>query len=135
MSAHVSEIMTTQVRTVPVGARLSDVRRTLMEGGFHHVPIVDGDSLVGILSSRDLLRIYRRLRKQGAEGIDALLDRHASIAEVMQTDLVTVRPEEPIERAVDLLADGAIHSLLVVDADDRLVGIATSVDVLGYLMR
>ena len=38
-----------------------------------------------------------------------------------------------IDNKIDLIADGSVHSVLVVDDDRKLVGIATDTDLLDYL--
>lgn len=45
---------------------------------------------------------------------------------LMSSDLVTVTPETPIEKAGDMLVEHGVGSLMVVD--DDLVGIVTSTD-------
>jgi CBS domain-containing protein len=131
--ATISELMTKRVRTLGVDAKLSEARRALTQERIHHLPIVEGAVLVGLLSSRDLVEILREAKAGGSENVDAILDRASSIREVMSTDLVTLRPDDPVERAVDLIADGTIHSLLVLDEQRRLVGILTDTDLLDYL--
>jgi CBS domain-containing protein len=91
------------------------------------VPILDGDQLVGIISSRDLVRVYRREREEGPSA------EAPTVAGTMQRELVTLRVDQSVDRAIDLLADGAIHSVLVLDEEDRLAGIATNIDLLEYL--
>jgi CBS-domain-containing membrane protein len=51
----------------------------------------------------------------------------------MSTELATIRSDENAEAAVDLIASGAIHSVLVLDRAERLVGIVTDTDLLEYL--
>ena len=129
----ISELMTRTVRTVKVDAPLSDARRVLTQGNFHHAPVVDGDRLVGIVSSRDLLRVYRESGAKASARTDERLDRASTIKEVMSTDLVMMRSDESVDRAIDLIASGTIHSVLVLDRDERLVGIVTDTDLLDYL--
>lgn len=129
----VSQVMTSHVRTVDIDAPLSDVRRVLSEGGFHHVPVVDDGVLVGMVSTSDLLRVYRAGAATTPEEIDDLLDRSATLADTMSTELVTLRADDPVERAIDRIADGALHSVLVLDAERRLVGIVTDTDLLDFL--
>jgi CBS domain-containing protein len=97
------------------------------------VPVVDGATLVGIVSSRDLLRVYRAGRAKASAKADDLLDRGAVVAEIMSTDLATIGSHESVEAAVELIASGRIHSVLVLDRDERLVGIVTDTDLLDYL--
>lgn len=129
----VSEIMTSHVRTVSASAKLSDVRHVLSEGRFHHVPVVDDGILIGIVSTSDLLRVYRAGAATTPEEIDELLDRSSTLAETMSTELVTLRADDSVERAIDRIAEGRYHSILVLDEDGRLVGIVTDTDLLDYL--
>jgi CBS domain-containing protein len=132
----VSFVMTRDVHTVDVSSKLSVVRHALIAAGFHHMPIVDGDRVVGIVSWRDLVRAYRAVR--GAEtsdpiAVDEVLDERTSIADVMTRKLVSVRDDDPLDRAIDVIADGELHSVLVLDEDDRLVGIVTDKNLIEYL--
>jgi CBS domain-containing membrane protein len=126
-------LMTEDVETVQVGDSMSAVRRLMMKGGFHHVPVLDGLNLVGILSARDLMRLSFALGEKASEGVDAALDAHYALKEVMEQDLVTLRDDESILTAVNALADGSLHSVLIVNKADSLVGIITNIDLLEYL--
>lgn len=64
---------------------------------------------------------------------DDLLDGGSTLAGVMSIELATIRSDENAEAAIDLIASGAIHSVLVVDREERLVGIVTDTDLLEYL--
>lgn len=129
----ISDVMTTRVTTIPVGAPLSEARRLFSEEDIHHLPVVDEGRIVGILSTRDLIRAFRTAAPMPGEAVDDRLDRNATLRDTMTTELVTVGPEQDVLRAIDLVADGAIHSVLVVDEDRKLVGIATHEDLLDYL--
>ena len=132
-STPISELMASPVQTVGLDAKLSEVRRALTQGNFHHVPVVDGDTLVGIVSSRDLLRVYREFSSKVSEKADDLLDHGSTVAGIMSTELVTIRSRESVEAAIELIASGTIHSVLVLDEEERLVGIVTDTDLLDYL--
>jgi CBS domain-containing protein len=130
----ISHVMTTRIRTVEVNAPMSAVRHILAEGLFHHVPVVEGENLVGMISSRDLVQICRKISgADSSAAIDAKLDETTTIKEVMQPNLVVMRSDESVDRAFDLLGDGNIHSVLVIDEYEHLVGIVTNPDLLDYL--
>ena len=97
------------------------------------MPIFDGPELMGIISARDLLQLGLGNLMKAGPNLDEALDASFAIRDVMQTDLVTIRDTDTIEQAIDVLADGTIHSVLVVDRNERLVGIATNIDLLEYL--
>lgn len=129
----ISDLMTTHVRTLSIDAKLSEARRALTTERIHHLPIVENGILVGMISSRDLVRILREAKAGGSESVDEILDRCSSVAKLMSSDLVTVRADDSVERAIELIADGSIHSALVLDASRHLVGIVTDTDLLDYL--
>ena len=130
----VETVMTHKVHTLDVAAKLSDVRHALIANEFHHMPIVDGERLVGMVSWRDLVRAYRSARNASeSSDIDAALDQSTSIEEVMTRELVTVRDDDPLDRAIDEIADAHIHSVLVLDGEERLVGILTDKNIVEFL--
>lgn len=134
----ISQVMTRDVYTLDVNSKLSEVRRALIANDFHHMPILDGDELVGILSWRDLVRAYRALLLAGEPtplGIGEALDQSANVADLMSRNLVRMRDDDPLERAINLIADGEIHSVLVVDTQDQLVGIVTDKNIVEFLMN
>ncbi len=128
----ISEWMTTNLVTIPLDAPLSEARRRFARAEVHHLPVVADGRLVGMLSSRDLLRAVRRVTRDGADASDAELDRSAEIADLMSRDLVMLRPSASVDEALELVADGAMHAVLIVDDDRQLVGIATDADLLSY---
>ena len=53
----ISKIMSRNVITAHHGDPLSKVRALVREHGVHHIPIVNGDQLVGIIAWSDILRV------------------------------------------------------------------------------
>ena len=128
----VSKLMTTEVRTAAPGTTLSEIGEMLVEERCHHVPVLDGGRVVGMISSRDLVDAAR------ARDADTLSDSEAgavTAAEVMSTDLQTIEPDGSIDVAIQRIGEGDIHALIVLDRDDALVGIVTHRDLLRYLMN
>lgn len=128
----ISKIMTREIVTIDVTAPMSNVREILTTQKFHHLPVVDGEQLVGIISTNDLIRVMQTLPAT-TDDLDETLNRTTSIKTTMQTDLVTMRSDGSVERAIDVLAGGQMHSLLIIDRDEVLVGIVTNIDLLEYL--
>jgi CBS domain-containing protein len=91
--------------------RYSDVR---------HLPVIDAEHhLIGIVSDRDLLR-HRRV------------GRPLRIRDVMTRRMHTVMPEDPARAAAEIMLQHHIHSLPVIGADGRLVGLLTETDFLRH---
>ncbi len=132
----ISVVMTRGVRTLDVSSKVSEVRRALITNEFHHMPIVDDDVVVGIITWRDLVSAYRVAQGAGERdtlAIDVVLDQSTRVEQLMTKSLVTLRADDPLDRAIDEIADAHIHSVLVLDESDRLVGIVTDKNIIEYL--
>ena len=124
----VSKIMTAAPTTVHVGQALSEVRDAMAKGGYHHMPVVSGKKLIGILSTTDLLNVSYQYGADAREQ-DAVLDHTVDIESLLTRAPTTVGPTTTIRAATEILAEGAFHSLPVVDEGD-LVGLITTTDIL-----
>jgi len=131
----VARIMSVPVYSVRSSQPVSAVRRLIQEHGFHHVPVVDDGVLVGMLTSNDLVGLSAG-DFGGRQGlIDAYLDAHYPIHQIMSRELVTITSTETILRAAELLASGRFHALPVIDERRALKGLVTSTDLLRFLVR
>ena len=50
----VSEWMTQNPITVPPDTPAKDALKTMLDGGFRHLPVIDGERIIGVVSMRDL---------------------------------------------------------------------------------
>jgi CBS domain-containing protein len=107
------------VITVTADARVADVIALLAHRRIGAVPVMQGDSVVGILSERDILY---RLASDGA----TILDKPAS--EVMTSPVITATRDLPIMTALGLMTKRRIRHLPVVE-DGRLAGIVSIGDL------
>ena len=130
----VRKIMTENPVSVQLGAKLSEVRAILDDNKFHHVPVLDGEKLVGVISHQDILRVAVGDPKQMDEReLDAMLDFSLTLDHVMTKEPVTIEPSGTVRDAAEVFAEGHFHSLPVVE-DQVMVGILTSTDVVRYLL-
>ena len=130
--APVAEVMTPHPRSVRIDQQLSDARAALADHRIHHLPIVDGQRLVGIISITDLLEYGFRPRDTH-QNLDDYLDTHFSIEQIMQSDVVTIPSDSTVHDAAKALSTGALHAVPVVDDNGNLIGIVTSTDLVSYL--
>lgn len=120
----VQRIMSADVVTLPVTAGLEDAVALMKNHGIRHLPVVDGDRLVGLVTDRDV---------RGA--LFAAMIDDISIKDLMVSDPLMVDPETMIEDAARLVYRHKIGCLLVVDESRRLMGIITVADMLAALIE
>lgn len=128
----ITKIMTRELTTTHLQQPLSEVRATMAEGGFHHMLVVNGKQLIGLISSTDLLRVSYQYG-QDVRQTDAILDDTVNVGSLMSKDLVTLSDSSTVRDAVDIFSQGKLHSLPIVDGDGNLVGLTTTTDVLRYM--
>lgn len=125
--------MSASVISIHHGEPVSQARKIMVESGVHHLPVVSGDELKGIISWSDLLRIsFGDAFGADERAVDATLDHTFTLEQVMSADVITVTPQTTVHEAAEILCKGDFHCLPVVD-DGKLVGIVTSSDLLKYL--
>ena len=54
----VAQIMTSQVQTCDSSSSLDEVRKTMTEGRFRHLPVCENERLVGVISIGDVVKAY-----------------------------------------------------------------------------
>ena len=123
MNEPLSLIMTRDVITADQDDSLAVARTIFLKNKVHHLPIVKGSSLVGILTTYDLFKL------NGANKGRSLEDM--TIKEVMTTHVATLEPEDKIGSAAELFLENLFHAVPIVK-DGHLHGIVTSFDVIKY---
>jgi len=131
----VTHVMTSNPICVPRNESISTARHLINEKGVHHLPVVDGDRLVGIVTSNDFLRVsFGEFGNQDGRSLDAILDHTYSIPDIMNDNPVSIDKSNTIREAARILAISDFHSLPVVDGS-TLVGIVTSSDLIRHLLE
>jgi len=111
------------VLTVAPDEPMGRLMRLLQERRITGVPVVAEGCLVGVVSISDLLRALERG------------DLDAPVGAYMTRQLVTVGPDDPLVRALDLFAETDVNRLPVVGAGGRLVGILTKGDITNGVLK
>ena len=129
----IKNLMSAAPHSIQRGQRLSKARQILGSHSFHHLPVLEGKKVVGMLSSNDMLRLSYDFDAIDERSLDAILDHQYSIDQVMQSDVVSIPIESNVRDAAEILAKGEIHSVVVTNDQNELEGIVTSTDMIRYL--
>jgi acetoin utilization protein AcuB len=126
----VKDSMTREVVVLSPQTTAAEALALCRERRIRHLPVLGEGRLVGIVSDRDLRSAAPALGDP--ERASALEKIRAS--DVMTRDVVTARPDDPIEEAANRMRERRIGCLPVVE-DGALVGILTSSDVMEALVH
>ena len=130
----VDRVMTGNPVTIDPEASLADAAEALLQGGFRHLPVVDGEGHpVGMISERDLrARLGTDLYGFTSATVEALSE---PVSGVMTPDPVSVRLGARLAEVIETFADERVGALLVLDEADRLRGVVSYVDLLLWLRQ
>jgi CBS domain-containing protein len=140
----VQDIMTPDPKKVNPETTLDEVARLLLSSTFTGVPVVDqGERPVGVISQGDL--IYKAgmpmrlglLAESDRQKVSLVLEQLApkKAKEVMNRPAVTIEQDKLVTDAVNLMLKKQVKRLPVTDADGKLVGILSRLDVFHTILR
>ena len=129
----VSKIMTSDPISINLTNNIRDAVDIFKDYNIHHLPVVSGEKLIGMISKTDIERISYVNNAQGDRAETAVYDM-LDIEQVMTKQLETVRSDDQIRDAAQLLAKGKYHALPVVN-EGKLSGIVTTTDVLNFMLE
>jgi CBS domain-containing protein len=116
----VEEHMSVELVTLELDATAEEAIDLARGERIRHLPVVDGDSVVGMVSDRDLRAVLGRA-----------LPANTPVREFMSTEVTTLEPEDTLDQAARLMIEHKIGGIPVVSREG-LVGIITATDVLDH---
>jgi CBS domain-containing protein len=117
----VGDLMTREVRTCVDTDSINDAARIMWERDCGCVPVVEGaGTVVGMITDRDIcMAAYTRGERLAQMNVGSVASRH----------VVTVREDEGLQRAEELMRDAQVRRLPVVESGGRLIGILSISDL------
>lgn len=129
------EYMTSHVVTLGPDDSLLEAHRLMGAERIRALPVVEDGELKGIITRTDLLsndnsRFLSRNNQE--ESLKVLTN---SVSQIMITNVITITPETTLLDAARLMLENKFHSLPVLDAEKKLVGILTESDLFRMVIQ
>jgi CBS domain-containing protein len=111
--------------SVPPGTSLGDCIAEIRKVGVGDSVLVcdERNRLVGVLTERDIF----------AQLIGTGVDLGRSVETYLTTDPRTLRPDQTVRDALELMQTGRYRNVPIVDETGTLIGVVRQVDILRYL--
>src|ERR1700755_1290604 len=111
--------MTRKVRSLAPETTVGDLYRLFAADGFDAYPVTRGDTLVGMVSKLDALKVF-------ALSEDHILPRHkegmmTTVDEIMTGEVIAVDGDTKLKRVLELMVSHRMKSLPVVDRWHNLI--------------
>jgi CBS domain-containing protein len=127
--------MTSPVITLSKDDNLETAEHLFKQHHIRHIPVVEENVIIGMLSYTDLLRLSFADVAGNAfdDSPDVMVYNMFSIGQVMNRNIVTVCASNSIKEVAEILASKEFHALPVVNKN-TLIGIVTTTDLIKYLL-
>lgn len=121
VSAPLAEVMTTPVDTLTVATPAADALALMRERGYRHMPVVDLDEVVGVVSLRDLMRVATIGPAEVPRGLKGVVVADTEVGDVRggegfyhyrQYSAVDLAMQRPLEDVWQLMIDGRLPASL-----------------------
>jgi acetoin utilization protein AcuB len=130
----VADIMSEELVTITPDVSVHAARALMEQRQIRHLPVLENNRLVGMVSDRDIQRVLPSPATSLAVWeLHHLLDA-LTVGEVMTRFVVTVAPHLPVTTAISRMLRHRIGALPVAEGR-RVVGILTRSDVLRAFLR
>jgi CBS domain-containing protein len=104
---------------------VSDASKLFGAFDVHHLPIVDGGKVIGIVSTTDLLKLFQASPLEDPTEI--------TLGSIMTPNPTVVTRSTSVREVINILAQAPFHSLPVVDESGAIWDILTTRDLVRYL--
>lgn len=122
----VEEFTTPDPITADEAATIDELWQLMKTHGIRHLPILRGNSVVGVVSDRDVRLIL---------GLTVAEKLQVQAADIMAEAPLTVRASTPLDEVAYAMSDQKVGSAIVEDDDGRFLGIFTATDALNALIE
>lgn len=128
-SGTVESIMKPPV-VAPPDARVAYIRKLMMEKDASRVPIMDGQTLVGIVSETDVANAMRSIKKHSPQNRQDNNVELMIAMDIMRTNVITTKPGTTLKEAAKTMIDNNIGALPVTDEHGHLIGMITRHEII-----
>ncbi|MCI0379777.1 MAG: CBS domain-containing protein [Gemmataceae bacterium] len=137
------DLMSKSIVLLPKEMSLPGAAHLLAQADVSGAPVVDEKGrCIGVLSNTDFVHYADKVktRRKGPCASDTFqpwdnvrpdIPNGEQVADYMTKDPVTVPPQTTIRELAQMMIDAHIHRVIVVDKDERPVGIVSSTDILA----
>lgn len=122
----VEEFTTPDPITANEDMMIDDLRSLMVKHGIRHLPIMRGNTVVGVVSDRDVRLV---------SGLTVAEKFQVRAADIMATDPLTVIATVPLDEAAYAMSENKVGSVIVMQEDGQLLGIFTATDALNALIE
>ncbi len=130
----VKEIMSKDLISISPTERLIHARRVMLEAHVGRLPVLDDGKLVGMITSKDLMRAFIDFRKKVPEKYQKSQIKEVLVEDIMSANPTYVTKDMSITEVSEIIMETGYNGLPVVEGND-VIGIITQTDILRLIEK
>ena len=131
----IKEVMSTNIISVNPSERAVHGRRLMLDSKVGRLPVIDDDKLVGILTSKDLIRLFIDIKKNVPDNHQKNKIKEVLISDIMSSNPLSANENESISKADKLMIETGFSGLPIINDSDRVIGMITQTDILKLIVN
>lgn len=127
----ITNVMTKNVVCISSDQFILDVKHIYEKEEFHHhIPVVDNEKLVGMVS---LLDFMYHISGAGLND-DNSVYKKLKVKDIMTPNPFFMTSEVTVEEVANILTEGNYHAVPIIE-NDKVVGIVSTADIIKHLLQ
>lgn len=131
----IKEVMSKDVISINPSERVVHGRRLMLDSKVGRLPVIDDDKLVGILTSKDLIKFFIDIKKNVPDIYQKNKIKEALISDIMSSNPLSANKNESISKADKLMIETGFSGLPIIDDSNKVIGIITQTDILKLIVN
>lgn len=124
MDLTVDEYTSVSLKTISLNAELKEAYQMMKDHGIRHLPVMDDEEIVGIVSERDILANYGKPWSEDMR-----------VKSVMSNSILFAHSNDDLGDVAFRLSSEKKGSAIILSEKDELYGIFTTTDALNALVE
>lgn len=129
----VKDVMSTNITFVSPDERLVHARRLMLDAKVGRLPVIEDDKLVGIITSKDLIRAFIDIKKNVQDNHQKTKLKETLVDEIMSKNPLSANDNESVSKVVNLMLETGFNGIPIISDHDNVMGIITQTDILKII--
>lgn len=129
----IKDIMSSNIFYVDINDSIEKAESLMVEENSRHIPVVENNKLVGILTHKKIIEYKLRELYDNKEGEGIYDVKILDYEKLIKRDPTVIYPEDSLKKVVEIMIKKEIDYIPVVDWEKNLLGSISFIDILLFV--
>lgn len=129
----IKDIMSSNIFYIDINDSIEKAEALMVEENSRHIPVVENNKLVGILTHKKIMEYKLRELYDNTEGEGVYDIKILDFEKLIKRDPTVIYPEDSLKKVVEIMIKKEIDYIPVVDWEKNLLGSISFIDILLFV--